>query len=149
MSAPTVSPRTIIRDTIIRALETRKNQSLSRIQSFAVSPRYLTEQETKQSNTYCVIVTDEGFQAVTHGRHDANLTVKLVLYAYDTKDPRVPLDAMIEDSYDVMSGLQQHPDMQDKIWQVMPESITTDEATTAAGPWAQALCQWSLQHRRS
>lgn len=149
MSEPTISIRTLIRDTIIRSLESRKQQSVLRAPSFAVSPRYLTEQETKQANTYCVIVTDESFQTTNHGRRDASLNVKLVIYAYDTKDPRAPLDAMIEDAHDVMSGLQQLPDMQDKVWQVTPESITTDESTTAAGPWAQAIFIWALQHRRS
>lgn len=149
MSAPSVSTRTIIRDTIMRSLENRKNQSLARVPSFAVSPRYLTEQETKQANTYCVIVTDEAFQTSTHGKRDASLTVKFVIYAYDTKDPRPALDAMIEDADDVMAVLQQHADLQDKIWQVTPESLTTDESTTAAGPWAQAIFNWALQHRRS
>ena len=46
-----------------------------------MSPRYLTEQETKQANTYCVIVTDESFQTTNHGRRDASLNVKLVIYA--------------------------------------------------------------------
>lgn len=149
MSAAAISVRTIIRDTIIAMLESRKNQSIARIASFSVSPRFLTQLETKQANTYCVIVTDEAFQEVTHGRRDASLTVKLVVYAYDTKDPRAPLDAMIEDAYEVMSSLQQHADMSSLIWHVSPESITTDEATTDAGPWAQALCTWTLQHRRS
>lgn len=149
MSAPAVSTRTIIRDTVMQQLAVRKGQASVRVKAFAVSPRFLTEQETKQANTYCVVVTDEQMQGFTQAKRDASLTLKLVLYAYDTADPRAVLDAMIEDAHDIVMGLASHPDLQGLVWNIKPDSITTDEATTAAGPWAQALCRWTVQHSRA
>lgn len=149
MSAPAVSTRTIIRDTVMQVLESRKGQTVCRVKSFAVSPRFLTEQETKQANTYCVIVTDEDITVSRQSQRDISATVKLVLYAHDTKDPRAVLDAMIEDIYEVMLGSAGHADLRDLVWQVMPETLTTDEATTAAGPWAQALWTWTLKFSRA
>lgn len=149
MSAPSVSTRTIVRDTVMQMLESRKGQSILRVKAFAVSNRFLSEQETKQANTYCVIVTDEAIEGATQRARDSRLTLKLVLYAYDTKDPHGVLDAMIEDVHDLMQGLDDHADVTDLISSVRPESITADEATTAAGPWAQALCIWTLTHRRA
>lgn len=149
MTAPSTSPRTVIRDTIMSILETRKNQSLSRIQSFAVSPKYLAPSELKQANTYCVIATDEDFRRTTQSFEDSELTVKIVMYAMDTKDPRTPLDAMIEDAFDAMTGLSAHPDVRGTLSQVQPESLVTNESTTDAEHIGQAVFAWTLQHRRS
>jgi hypothetical protein len=149
MIALATSPRTILRDACIEQLLARKNQSSARVKSFAVSPRYLTEQETKQANTYCVLVTDEQLQDFTHQTRDASVTLKLVLYAYDTSDSRALLDAMIEDAHDVVRGLRNQAELADQIWKITLDSITTDEATTAAGPWAQAICQWIVRLSRA
>lgn len=149
MTTLSTSPRTLIRDAIMSMLETRKNQALSRIQSFAVSPKFLSPPELTQSNTYCVIATDEAFQRSTHSVDESELTIKLVIYAKDTKDPRAPLDAMIEDARDAMTGLIGHPDVRGVVSRVVPESIATNESTTDAEHLAQAVFVWTIQQRRS
>jgi hypothetical protein len=149
MIALATSPRTILRDACILQLIARKNQASARVRSFAVSPRYLTEQETKQANTYCVIVTDEQTQGFSHATHDVSVTLKLVLYAHDAEDPRGTLDGMIEDAHDVVRGLRNQADVASQLWNIMPDTVTTDEATTAAGPWAQAVCVWTVRVSRA
>lgn len=144
-----MSIRTLVRDTVMQQLLARKSQASVRVKAFGVSPRFLMEQETKQANTYCVIVTDETVQGFTQRQRESSLTLKLVLYAYDATDPRAVLDAMIEDAYEIVMGITTQPALQGLVWNIKPDSITTDEATSAAGPWAQALCQWTVQHSRA
>lgn len=148
MTALATSPRTILRNTVMEQFLARKNQASVRVKTFAVSPNYLVEQETKQAHTYCVLVTDEQIQHFTMTQFDSSATLKLVLYAHDPADPRSILDAMIEDALDVVRGLMRH-DLSRQTWKITPDSISTDEATTAAGPWAQAVCQWTVRLSRA
>ncbi len=147
----TVSTRTLVRDAVIRILTSRKKDAQARVPEFAVSPRFLTEQETNQKHTYCVIVTDEQVDAGSSSQRARGfaLTVKLVCYAYDQTDPHAVLDAMIEDAAEAMGLLVVQPELRGLVWHVVPESITTDEGTTAALPWGQAVCQWSASHARA
>lgn len=149
MSAPAVSTRTIIRDTVMQMLESRKGQSICRVKKYAVSPNFLNEQETKQANTYCVIATDEEISADGHGSRDVGLTLKMVLYARDTNDQHAVLDAMIEDAHELMLGLQSQADLRGLVWNVEPNGLTTDEATTAAKDWTQAVCLWTVRFSRA
>lgn len=149
MSAPELSTRTVLRNTAIQLLEARKGQSVVRVPSFAVSPRFLLEQETNQANTYCVLVTDEQVEAFTQTRRLSRLTLRIVVYAHDTKDPRAVLDAMIEDAHELVATLAEQAALQGRVWQFTPIEIITDDSTTAAGPWARALCQWTAQHSRA
>lgn len=149
MSTPPTSTRTIVRDTVMQALELRKGQSLVRVKSYAVSNRFLAEQETTQANTYCVVVTDEEPGSMTQRSRDFRATLKVVTYAYDTKDPHAVLNAMIEDLYELMAGIGRHADLRDVIEQVTVEGMTTDEATTAAGPRAQAIRTWAFTFSRA
>lgn len=144
----TTSARTVVRDALVTGFENLKKAAAGRVKDIAVSLRYLTEQETKQASTVCVVVTDEQRNAQTQ-RHDSyDMTAVVVLYAHDTKDPRAKLDLMIEDAIDTVllaaDGLRQGQ----TIWKCSLESITADEATTAAGPWAQAVLRWTVAHRR-
>lgn len=149
MSAPAVSVRTIIRDAVIQTLESRKGQSLVRVKSFAVSNRFLTEQETKQANTYCVIMTDEDPGSMTQQGRSFDATLKVVAYAYDAKDPHAVLNAMIEDLYEAMADMGNHADLRALIEQVTVGGLTTDEATTAAGSWTQAIRTWTFNFSRA
>jgi hypothetical protein len=148
VSTPSISVRTTLRDTVMEVLLALKGQSVVRVKSFAVSNRFLVEQETKQANTYCVIVTDEEPGSMTQRSRDFRATLKIIAYAYDTKDPHSVLDAMIEDLYESMAGIGRHPDLVHVIQQVTVEGLTTDEATTAADSWAQAVRTWSFTFSR-
>jgi hypothetical protein len=140
------SHRTIARDAIVTCLEQLKAGGAARVKEFAVSLRYLTEQETSGKTTYCVVITDESGNPQTLERDSWDMTALIVLYAYDTRDPRARLDAAIEDVSEAV--LQLAATLKDAIWKLKLTEITTDEGTTAAGPWAQAVTRWSLSHRR-
>ncbi len=141
------SDRTIIRDALISAFNTRKANGAGRITPFSVSPRYLLESESTTKNTYCVIITDESREANTLGQDDYSITVKIVVYAYDTKDPRAVLDGMIEDAIETVRG--EAEGLKATAWKLALADITTDEGTTEAGPWAQAVLRWQAYHRRA
>jgi hypothetical protein len=146
-----VSTRTLVRDAVIRILTSRKKDAQVRVAEFAVSPRFLSEQETNQKHTYCVIITDEQVDTASSSQRARGfaITVKIVCYAYDQADPHAVLDAMIEDAAAAMGLLVTQPELRGLVWHVVPESITTDEGTTAALPWGQAVCQWSARHARA
>ena len=146
MTTPAISTRTVVRDAIVLALGNLKGQSTARNKTFAVSLRYLTETETKQATTYCVVCTNEQGVAQTQQHATWDLTVLIVIWAYDTNDPRAKLDACLEDVYETMLLVQ--ATMRDVVWKMTLGDIQTDDGTTAAGDWAQGIQRWTISHRR-
>lgn len=143
----TTSARTIVRDAILAAFVQAKQSGAVRMSDFATSLRWLTEQETTQKNTYSLIVTDEQRTPDTLSKDRYDMTAVVVIYAYDSRDPRAALDAMIEDAIDIC--LRAERTMQPLTMKMHLESIATDEGTTAAGPWAQAVLRWTVVHYRA
>lgn len=141
-----MSLRTVLRDAVIAQLATLKATGSARVKDFGTSPRYLSAEEARNSTTYCVVVTDETRSTQTLERDAWDATLLVVIYAYDTKDPRAKLDDCIEDGIEQV--LRVGASLKDSVWTVHLNEITTDEGTTAAGPWAQAVLRWSVGHRR-
>lgn len=141
-----MSVRTIIRDAVLAQFAALKTSGGGRVKEFAFSPRYLSAEEARTSTTYCVVVTDESRTPHTLSLDAWDATLLCILYAYDTKDPRAKLDLCIEDAIEqvLRVGLA----MKAQAWTVRLDEISTDEGTTAAGPWAQAILRWSVGHRR-
>lgn len=148
MSTLAVSTRTIVRDTIISVLQTRTDKSVVRVPSFAISKKYLTQEETKQGNTYCVIVTDESPETYTHSANNWKMQVKIVCYAHHPDDPHAILDAMIEDLHDAMVMVRSHSTLHRLISNMQPVDMAADERTTGAAPWGQVVCTWNMSHAR-
>lgn len=146
MSALAVSHRTVLRDAVIAALHAAKQTDRVRVKKFDVSTNYLNADELKQEVMYCVIVTDETPAAQTGQLDDCRLALTLVLYVRDQGDVRAVLDAAIEDVYETLLLVQ--ASVQEAIWQMKLEQITTDENTTAAKPIAQAVQRWTCRHHR-
>jgi hypothetical protein len=149
VSTLSTSVRTLVVNTVLSILESRKDKSVSRVSSFDLSKKYLTTDQTKTRNTYCVLVSEESPQGFTQVQRDWKLELKIVCYAHHADEPHPILDAMIEDLQEAMSLLLRHADVSGKIWNLLPASITSDERTTEAGPWAQAVCTWTLDHGRA
>lgn len=149
MSTLTTSVRTIVVNTVLSILESRKDKSVSRVTSFDLSKKYLTTDQTKTRHTYCVLVSEEQYQEHTQTKRGWKLELKIVCYAHHADEPHPILDAMIEDVQEAVSLLLQHEDIRGQVWNLTPVSITSDERTTEAGPWAQAVCVWTLDHARA
>lgn len=146
MSAPAISHRTILRDAVVAALQAAKQTDRVRVKKYDVSTNYLNADELKQDVTYCAIVTDEAPAGQTMREDDCRLTLTLVLYVRDQPDVRAALDASIEDVYETLLLVQ--ASVQETIWQMKLEQLTTDENTTAAKPIAQAVQRWTCRHHR-
>lgn len=142
----TTSTRTLVRDALAKGFENLKRAGTGRVKDFAISLRWIHEQESIQSNTVCIVTTDETrtAQTLTHDAYDLQATV--VLYVNDPTDPRAMLDAMIEDAIETVWLVA--PSLKEWAWNFTLSEITTDDATKAAGPWAQALLRWAVSHRR-
>jgi hypothetical protein len=144
-----LSPRTTIRDAIVSACRHGQGTTARRVQEYAVALNYLTDSELKQSAVYCVLVTDEtGADGSSFQRDMVAATVKVVLWANDANDPREKLDRMIEDACDSVRVALQALRSSSAIVSGVLEEITTDEATTAAGPLAQAVIRLSVMCQR-
>lgn len=143
-----ISPRTIVRDTILDVLATRTDKSMVRVPNFSTSQKYLNAQESKTGNTYCVIVTDESPTPSTFTSKNWSMQVKIVCYANHPTDPHGIIDAMIEDLNETMALVRTHGSLHGVISRMDPEGITADERTTEAGPWGQAVCTWTMDHER-
>jgi hypothetical protein len=124
-----------------------KARASGRVKEFDISPRFLTQEETKRGSTYCVIVTDE-----TRGGHSLDkdtytLSGAVIIYANDTTDPRAKLDLMIEDAIDVLRRAFEA--LTNTFMKAVVDSIQTTESSTAEGDWPQAVIRWNGIHRRA
>ena len=147
MTTLATSPRTLFRNAIVTAFAQRKGTDAMRHQDFQVSLYYLSEEQIRQPVTYCVVVTDELLTAQTTQRDDCAMTVLIVMYIKDDADPRGMLDAAIEDAYETVLSVQGA--LKEIVWKMKLEELTTDEGTTIAKPYAQAVQRWSAHHRRA
>lgn len=149
MSTTSISPRTIIRNAIVSAFELSQGSLDRRVPEYRVALNYLTESELKQSATYCVIVSDEArAEGNSFQRDMVSATVKIVLWANDTSDPRGKLDSMIEDACETMRTALATLRADQIIVAGMLDEMQSDEATTAAGPLAQAVMRLSVTYQR-
>lgn len=146
MSQP-VSPRTLLRNAIVAAFTARKGTDAMRLPEYAVSTNYLSEEQVTNNVTYCVVVTDETLTAQTMSKDDCAMTVLIVIYFKGDADPRAKLDMAIEDAYETVLTVQ--PALKETVWKLKLEEFTTDEGTTIAKPYAQAVQRWSAHHRRA
>lgn len=141
------SPRTTLRNAILAAFNQRENTDAMRIQAYDVILNYLSEEQVTQAVTYCVVVTDEMPTTQTMQKDDCLMTALIVIYIKDTGDSRAKLDAAIEDAYETVLTVQ--GTLREIVWKLKLENITTDEGTTIARPYAQAVQRWSAHHRRA
>lgn len=142
----TLSTRTLVRDAIVKGFDNLKRAGTGRVKDFAISLRWLHEQDTLQSNTVCIVTTDETRSPQTLLQDTYDLQTTVVLYVNTPTDPRAVLDAMIEDAIETVTLVA--PALKEWAWNFTLTEITTDDATKAAGPWAQALLRWAVSHRR-
>lgn len=147
MSTPPVSARTLVRDAVIATFEERKGDDGVRVKAFDVSPFFLTLEECNRFPTYCVIVTDETPEDFTQRQADFAMTLTIVIYAKDERDPRGALDAAIEDAYETL--LLSASRIGDAAWQLKIAELTTDDGTKIAKPHAQAIQRWRCHHGRA
>lgn len=148
MSTPPKSPRTMVRDTVMSVLNSRTDKSIARVSAFKVSKKFLNAQETGGGNTYCVLITDEDPEKHTHGAYAYAMTLKIVIYANHSEDPHTIVDGMIEDLIEAMGVVRNHADLDEIVFNIRPDVITSDDRTTEAGPWGQAVCTWKMDHTR-
>jgi hypothetical protein len=138
--------RTQVRDVFVDALRTIDNLPTVRVKGAEIVTQYLNVDECRKYPTYGVIVTNE---AVSHGAQmhaDVTMTVLIVVYVRQERDARAMLDGAIEDIWEVLRSGQ-------LVKAVVPylelESIDTDDGTTSAKPFAQAVLRWQAHVRRS
>ena len=149
MSTTPISSRTVIRNAIVSAFELSQGSLDRRVPEYRVALNYLTETELKQSAVYCVIVSDEARAEGNSLQRDmVSATVKLILWANDTSDPRGKLDSMIEDACETIRTALATLRADKTIVSGMLDEIQSDEATTAAGPLAQAVMRLSVTYQR-
>jgi hypothetical protein len=147
MSTAPMSHRTVVRNVVMETLTNRVGDVGMRLPQFDVAANYLSPEECKRFPTYCVVVTDETPAVFTLQQIDCALLVMLVLYVRHETDVRAMLDAAIEDVYDTMLLVEQS--LIGTVWQMALTTLTTDESTTIAKPYAQAVQRWSCHHGRS
>lgn len=148
-TATQISSRTLIRDAIVSAFELSQGSPDRRVPEYGVSLKYLTESELKQAAVYCVIVSDEArAEGNSFQRDMVAATVKLILWANDTADARGKLDSMIEDACETLRTALSTLRQDKVIVSGMLDEIQSDEATTAAGPLAQAVMRLSVTYQR-
>lgn len=141
-----MSVRTTVRNKIVTVFQAMKDDQSGRVQQFDVRVKWLTDQETSGSSTYCVVVTDEVRTGFTLDSDQYELSGVLVIYAYDTKDARAKLDQMIEDAIDVLRTAFRG--LVNTVHRAAIETITVSEGSTAEGDWPQAVIRWKAQHIR-
>lgn len=146
MSQPT-SHRTVLRDAILGAFQTRKHTESMRCPIYDAVPYFLTAEEVKRDVTHCVVVTDEAPTPSTMRDDDCVMTVLVVTYVRDDKDARTVLDAALEDAWETVLSVQSQ--LKETVWKVKLDEITTDDGTTIAKPYAQAVARWRATHRRA
>lgn len=144
----TASPRTIVRDAVIAVLDHRRDKSVVRVPSFDISTRYLTTDQTKKGNTYCVIVGDETPTSRTMDRERWDMELKIVCYAHDANDPHAVLDGMVEDAQAAMAMVRESLRTSRVCLDIETRGITSDERTTESLPWGQAVRTWTVSHDR-
>ncbi len=149
MSQPTSSVRTAVRDAVMQTLDRRRRQDGVRVPEYDVRPIWATLEECERFPTYCVLVTDE--QAGERSQRDVEslLTVKLVVYAKDEKDPRRVLDAALEDVHEALLSVRNQLIEQAIAWNLAWIETTADEGTSVAHPHAQAMVRWHCQFHRA
>ena len=143
----TTSDRTVVRDTIIEALQARLGTEGMRLDGYDVSPAYLSIEECKRFPTYCVIVTDETLHGFSQQQRECEMTVLVICYVKHERDVRMVLDAAIEDVYDTMLLVQGN--LPGIAWMLKLEEIKADEGATATKPHAQAVHRWTCSHGRA
>jgi hypothetical protein len=142
------SVRTIVRDAVAAQCDALKQVEGDNTPKYETSLRWLTIDEIKQSGTVCIVVTDEQRAPSSQQRDDYAMQVVTVCYARDADDPRAKLDEMIEDAIRMVLLAAEQLKQTRTIWKAVLDQLATDEGTTAAGPWAQAVLRWSCSHQR-
>lgn len=141
----TVSIRTQVRDAFVAALKTIDASPTVRQPGGQVVTNYLAVDELRKYPTYCVVVTHEDLTVETQMVADVRLEVMVVIYARDESDVRAALDGAIEDAWDAIRIGQL---VQGVSALVELKTIETDEGTTIAKPFAQAVMKWTAHVRR-
>ncbi len=144
MSGP-LSIRTQVRDAIVAALQTIDATPTVRQPGAQILTHYAEVGEIKKSPTLCVIVTNEEVDVRVQMHAEVTLSILVVLYVRSETDVRAALDAAIEDVWEVLRSGQL---VKAVVSQLRLDSIDTDEGTTSAKPFAQAVMRWSAQIRR-
>jgi hypothetical protein len=141
--------RTAIRDAAMAALDsinTNKSGVYYSKQAF-VSPTFDEETQCVGFPTFCVILTDEDLVHDMMSGATVQGKLMVIVYAKSEDDPRKALDQALQDAVRAMSN---DPGLRAPLVQrIQLDSITTDEATRMAKPFAQAVMTWTVQFSRS
>lgn len=142
-----MSVRTVVRDAIVAKFTAMQSTQAGRVQVFEVSKNWLLDTESKRQATYCVVVTDESRSPNTHSSDFYSLSGVVVIYAFDTADPRAKLDLMIEDAIDVLR--EAFRSLAGQVTRAMIDVVQATEGSTAEGNWPQAVVRWTAIHTRA
>jgi len=146
MSAVLTLPiRTQVRDAFVAALNTIDASPTVRQPGGLVVTNYLAVNELKKFPTYCVVVTNEELTVETQMVADVLLQALVVIYARDETDVRAALDGAIEDAWEAIRIGQM---VKSACGFLELKTIETDEGTTIAKPFAQAVMKWTAHVRR-
>jgi len=141
--------RTHVRDSIVARFQALKDSGHARQSDFEVLLRWINPDQSTQRSTVCVIATDEQRESLSLRDDRYNLTVTCVLVANDSTDPRARLDRMIEDAIETVLLAASTLRNDGAIIKASLDAIESDEGALAAGPWAQAVMRWTIQHTRA
>lgn len=142
-----MSVRTVVRDAIVARFEAMLSSQAGRVPLFDVKKNWLLDTEVKRQATYCVVVTDEARSPNTLSSDFYSLSGVVVIYAFDTADPRAKLDLMIEDTIDVLREVFRS--MTGQVQRAMVDGVQATEGSTAEGDWPQAVVRWTAIHTRA
>lgn len=141
-----VSMRTQVRDAVVAALGHITDSPSARVPGAQIVTAFATTEELKKSPTYCVVVTNEDLTLLTQQAADSRMTVLVVVYVKSDGDLRAVLDAAIDDVWDTIRMAQS---LRPIVSHMQLDSIETDEGTTIAKPFAQAVMRWTAHTRRT
>lgn len=147
MIATDKTKRTAIRDAAMAALDDiNKNKSgIYYSKQAFLSSSYDEESQCEGFPTFCVILTDEDVACDQMSGATVQGKLMIIVWASSQDDPRKALDEATEDA---VRALSTHPDIRSLVQLLKLEGITTDEATRAAKPHAQAVMEWAVQFTR-
>ena len=145
--SPLASPRTAIRDLVVAELDTIATSDPS--QQWNTTPevhRYWVEHDqVTQYPALCVIFTDETFKKDRMQGIVSDGKMKIVGYTRDDQDARAVLDKLIDD---VILKLSTSNALGAIVENLMMDSVSTDDGTQLAKPFAQFVMVWTFQFQR-
>lgn len=147
---PEPSLRTVLRDRWLAALRQIGPTDKAGGYRSKVAPEILSawveyDQVTKYP-AICVVVTSEDYEHDRMHGLSCVVLIKLIGYVHDAKDCRAKLDELIEDVFTCYARNQPQLSADTESFEL--ESLTTDEGTQIAQPFAQFIMTWQVKFTR-